>query len=258
MPLETQTILITGGGRGIGRGIALAFAERGANVAISSRSEGELNQVAQEVEAAGGRALPVVCDVTKQGEVDNLANTLLDSFGPPDVMVNNAGIAGSHKFLGHPDELWFAIIDVNLHGPYRVTKALAPAMVEEGGGRIIMIASAAAKIAWKYTAAYTASKHGLLGLARTLAIEFNPYQITVNAICPGYVDTPMTETAIDNMAARSGMSAEEARRFLENLSPQKRLMEVDEVTALALFLASPEARGITGQALMLDGGAVMA
>lgn len=257
MPSNSQTILITGGGRGIGRGVALAFAGQGTKVAVSARSGDQLEQVAEEIEAAGGQALPIVCDVTKQEDVDNLAKTLLEAFGPPDVLVNNAGMAASHKFLGHPDELWFAVIDVNLHGPYRVTKALAPAMVEKGGGRVIMVASAAAKTAWKYTAAYTASKHGLLGLTRTLAIEFNPYHITVNAICPGYVDTPMTDAAVATMVEKAGMSESEARAFLENLSPQKRLMEVDEVAALAVFLASPEARGITGQALFLDGGAVM-
>lgn len=259
-PLLHKRALVTGGSKGIGRSIALAFAQAGAQVALTSRTLADAQTVADEIAAnygqSGGQALPFACDVTNLDQITAMRATLLELWGGVDILVNNAGIGGSHKFLGHPDELWHKILNVNLNGVYYITKAFVPEMIGQQWGRIINIASTASKIGSKYTAAYTASKHGVLGLTRALAVELTPH-ITVNAICPGYVDTPMTDSAIVNMTTRTGMTAEQARTFLEKTNPQGRLIQPDEVAAIALLLASDSARGITGQAINVDGGAVM-
>jgi NAD(P)-dependent dehydrogenase (short-subunit alcohol dehydrogenase family) len=255
-PLLHKRTLITGGSKGIGRAIALAFAQAGAQVALTSRTFADAQTVAEELAATGGTALPFACDVTNLDQIAAMRASLLDQWGGVDIIVNNAGIAGSHKFLGHSDDLWHHILNVNLNGVYYVTKAFVPEMIGQKWGRIINIASVASKVGSKYTAAYTASKHGVLGLTRALAVELTP-DITVNAICPGYVNTPMTDSAIANMITRTNMTADQARGYLEKLNPQNRLIESDEVAAVALLLASESARGITGQAINVDGGAVM-
>src|SRR6266508_1091348 len=256
-PLLDRRALVTGASRGIGRSIALALAAAGADVALNARGQAELDQLAAEVRALGRRAVAIPCDVTSADEVAQMAETALASLGGVDILVNNAGAAASHKFLGHPDELWHRMLAVNLTSAYYVTKALAPQMVARGTGRIIMIASVAAKTGARYIAAYTAAKHGVLGLTRALAAELVASGITVNAICPGYVDTPMTDGTIANMVARTRMSETQAREALEQMSPQRRLIAPEEVADLAVYLAGESARGITGQAINLDGGGVM-
>lgn len=256
LSLSNKRVLITGGSKGIGRAIALAFAGAGARVAITSRTQAGAQPVADEIARLGGQSLALGGDVSEPGAVAALREAVEQAWGGLDVLVNNAGIAGSHKFLGHPDELWHRILNVNLTGVYYVTKAFAPGMATQQWGRIINIASIAGKVGAKYVAAYTASKHGVLGLTRSLAVELAPH-VTVNAICPGYVNTPMTDSAIENIVARTGMSPKEARAFFEKTNPQGRLIEPDEVAAVALLLASDSARGVTGQAINVDGGAVM-
>jgi NAD(P)-dependent dehydrogenase (short-subunit alcohol dehydrogenase family) len=177
--------------------------------------------------------------------------------GGLDILVNNAGNASSHKFLNHPDDLWQRMLAVNLTSVYAVTKAFVPTLVEQRQGRIINIASTASRVGGRYIAAYTAAKHGVLGLTRALAIEFISYNITVNAICPGYVDTPLTDTSVSNIIARTGMSETQARETLAKTSPQQRLIEPDEIASLAVFLAQDSSKGITGQAINIDGGGVM-
>ena len=256
LPLRNRRAVVTGASRGIGRTIALALAEAGADVAVSARSQAPLEELAGEIREMGRRSLAVPCDVTDPEQVARLAQTVLNAWGGVDILVNNAGAAGSHKFLNHPDELWHRMLAINLTSVYYVTKAFLPPMVEQKWGRIINIASIASKTGAKYIAAYTASKHGVLGLTRSLAMELVEHNITVNAICPGYVDTPMTEANIANIAARTGMSPEQVRRTLENMSPQKRLITPEEVAALTVYLAREEARGITAQAINVDGGTV--
>ena len=256
-PLAGKRAVVTGATKGIGRSIALRLAHAGADVVISARTEADLSALQAEIEAGGRRALAIVCDVTDAQQVnERLAKGALDAWGGIDILVNNAGNAGSAKFLGHPDELWQRMLAVNLTSVYYVTKAFAPAMVERRAGRIITVASIAGKVGGKYITAYTASKHGVIGLTRALAVELNSYNITVNAICPGYVDTPMPDASVANMVARTGMSAEEARQTLERMSPQRRLIEPDEVASVALFLALDTSKGITGQAINVDGGEV--
>jgi NAD(P)-dependent dehydrogenase (short-subunit alcohol dehydrogenase family) len=256
LPLAGKRALITGASRGIGRTIALVLADAGAAVAVTARSLDDLQTLAAEVAASGGHAYPVVCDVADPEQVTAMVTAVQAEMGGVDILVNNAGIAASHKFVTHPDELWHRVLAVNLTSVYYVTKAVAPMMLAQQWGRIINIASVAAKAGGKYVAAYTASKHGLLGLTRALAVELVPH-ITVNAICPGYVDTPMTDNAISNMVARTGMTAVEAQTFLAKTNPQQRLIEPEEVAAVALLLAQEISRGITGQAINVDGGAVM-
>lgn len=248
---------VTGASRGIGAAISLALAGVGIPVGLAARTETDLAQVAERIHARGGQAVPVACDVTRPDSIAAAVETIRRRLGPVTVLVNNAGMAGSHKFLGHDDDLWYRIIDVNLNSVYHVSKVVVPGMVEAQWGRIINIASIASKVGYKYMAAYSASKHGVLGLTRALAVELVSHNVTVNAICPGYVDTPMTEESIAHIVSRTRLTPEKARAALEGTSLQNRLITPEEVAAVALFLAGDEARGITGQAINVDGGAVM-
>ncbi|HEX8982975.1 MAG TPA: SDR family oxidoreductase [Ktedonobacterales bacterium] len=256
-PLRGKRAVVTGATKGIGRSIALALAEAGADVAINARSERDLGALRDEIEGMGRRALAIAGDVTDPDFVaGRLARDVLDGWGGLDILVNNAGNAGSAKFANHPDELWHRMLAINLTSVYYVTKAFVPAMIEQRAGRVITVASIAGKVGGKYIAAYTASKHGVLGLTRALAVELNGSGITVNAICPGYVDTPMTEASVANMTARTSMTAEQARQALERTSPQYRLITPEEVASVAVFLALDTSAGITGQAINVDGGSV--
>jgi len=257
LPLTGRRAVVTGARRRIGRAIALALAAAGTDVALCARSHAELEQVAEEVRALGRRALALPCDVTNAAAVARMAEEATAGLGGIDILVNNAGAAASHKFVDHPDELWHHMLAVNLTSVYYVTKAFVPQMVAQRSGRVITIASIAAKIGARYTAAYTASKHGVLGLTRALATELVGYNITVNAICPSYVDTPMTDGSIANIVRRTGMSEAQARETLEKMSPQARLIAPEEIAALTVYLAQESSRGITGQAINVDGGAVM-
>jgi NAD(P)-dependent dehydrogenase (short-subunit alcohol dehydrogenase family) len=255
--LAGKRAVVTGAGRGIGRSIALALAQAGANVAVTARTHVEIEQLVAEIQAMGRQSLAVTCDVTDPEQVTHMAATLIEGLGSVDILVNNAGNAGSHKFLNHPDELWHRMLSINLTSVYYVTRAFVPTLIDRRYGRIINIASIASRVGGSYIAAYTAAKHGVLGLTRALAVELLPYNITVNAICPGYVNTPMTGASVSNIVARTGMPESKAREALESTSPQKRLIEPEEVAAIAVFLAQDINRGITGQAINIDGGAVM-
>jgi NAD(P)-dependent dehydrogenase (short-subunit alcohol dehydrogenase family) len=255
--LSGKRAVVTGAGRGIGRSIALALANAGADVAVTARTSSELDTLVGGISALGRRSLAVSCDVTDPEQVKHMASTLLEGLGGIDIVVNNAGNAGSHKFLNHSDELWHRMLAVNLTSVYYVCKAFAPKLVEQRSGRIITIASIASRVGGGYIAAYTAAKHGVLGLTRALATELLPYNITVNAICPGYVDTPMTDGSVANISARTGMSEAQARETLVKTSPQHRLIEPEEVASIAVFLAQDSSKGITGQAINIDGGGVM-
>jgi 3-hydroxybutyrate dehydrogenase len=255
--LEGKVALITGASRGIGRAIASSFAENGAHLALAARSVEDLHRVAEALRSRGATAEPLICDVTDAEQVERLPALIEEKLGGIDILVNNAGAAGSHKFVDHPDDLWELLLEVNLTSVYRVTKAVVPGMIARKYGRIINIASVASKVGQRYMSAYVASKHGVLGLTRALAAEMVGHNITVNAICPGYVDTPMTDFAVSFMVARTGRSETEARKFLEATNPQQRLITPEEVASLAVWLASDDARGTSGQAINIDGGAVM-
>jgi 2-hydroxycyclohexanecarboxyl-CoA dehydrogenase len=247
--LNDKVALITGGGRGIGRAIALTFAQHGARVAVAARTREQVETVAQEI---GDNAVALVCDVANP---DQVAQIFADI--KPDILVNNAGIAESATLINTTDELWQRHLSINLSGTFYCTRAALPAMLEKRWGRIINIASIAAKTGAPYIGAYAASKHGVLGLTRALAMEVAASGITVNAICPGYVDTDMVSRGVEQITSKTGRSAEEALEILKRMSPQNRLVTAEEVAAMALLLASDEGRGITGQGINIDGGSVL-
>jgi len=259
MQLSNRIALITGGGRGIGRAIALSFAREGARVAIAARTAAQVEQVSHEIGAeVGTNAVGLVCDVSDRSSVEKMFVDAGETFGrAPDILVNNAGIAESATLLRTDDELWQRVLSINLSGTFYCTRAALPAMLENGWGRVINIASIAGKTGAPYIAAYSASKHGVLGLTRSLAAEVASKGITANAICPGYVDTDMTTGAIEKITTKTGRPAEEALEAIKKMSPQNRLVTSEEVAAVALLLASHEGRGINGQAINVDGGAVL-
>ena len=259
LKLSNRLALITGGGRGIGRAIALAFAREGAQLVIAARTAAQVEEVAKEGKGPTTvKTLAVACDVSDLTSVQNLFSKILETFGRgPDILVNNAGIAESAPLTKTNDELWQRHIAINLNGTFYCTRAALPSMLERGWGRVINIASIAGKTGAPYIAAYSASKHGVLGLTRSVALEVAARGITVNAICPGYVDTDMTSQGIANITAKTGRSANEAMEAILKMSPQNRLVTSEEVAALALLLASEEGRSINGQAINIDGGAVL-
>jgi 3-hydroxybutyrate dehydrogenase len=259
MKLANTLAFITGGGRGIGRAIAHAFAAEGASVVVAARTREETEKVAAEVsEQFRVDAMAVECDVAYSDSVKRAFARVQEKFGrAPNILVNNAGIAETAPFVKTDEALWQKHLSVNLTGTYHCTRAALPNMIERGWGRIINIASIAGKTGAPYVSAYAASKHGVLGLTRSLALEVATNGITVNAICPGYVETDMTTRGIENIVAKTGKSADSALEALKKMSPQNRLVTPEEVAAVALLLASEEGRGINGQAINVDGGTVL-
>jgi 3-hydroxybutyrate dehydrogenase len=256
--LKDKVALITGGGRGIGRAIAFAFAREGARIAVLARTAEQIEQVASEITGeCGVEAMHAECDVSVKESVEHALMSVRERFGQIDILVNNAGIAESAPVVKTSDELWERHISINLNGTFYCTRAALPQMFERGWGRIINMASIAGKTGAPYIAAYTASKHAVVGLTRSVALEVATRGITVNAICPGYVETEMAAHAIENITAKTGKTLDEARDILNRMSPQNRLVTPEEVAALALLLASHEGRGINGQAISIDGGTVL-
>lgn len=254
--LTGRVALVTGGGRGIGRAIAISLANAGADVAVSGRSADVLEETAKAIRAAGRRAATIICDVTDRKQVDDMIAGVKRELGDPLILVNNAGIAGSAKLSETTDDMWDAMMRVNATGAFYCLRGVLPMMLEAKWGRVINMASIAAKAGAPYIAAYAASKHAMLGLTRAVAAEVANRGVTVNAVCPGYVDTEMTDRSAAFITARTGRSEQEARKILEGFSPQKRLMTADEVAEIARYLCSEAARGINGQGIVVDGGAL--
>jgi len=262
MKLKNKIALITGAGRGIGRSIAIAFAAQGANIVLAARTDEQLKTVAREIIEKGREALTITCDVASTQAVENLARTVQQKFSRIDILVNNAGISKRSKFLEYEDETWFDVIRINLFSVYLCTKAFLPMMQQTGTGRIINMASVAGKAPVPFNTAYSASKHGVLGLTKSLASEvaLTGYSgITVNAICPFFVDTEMFSGPngyIAQMSKMAGISENETLEKVVGRNLQQRVLEPDEVAAMAVFLASDDARGITGQAFNICGGRI--
>jgi 3-hydroxybutyrate dehydrogenase len=255
--LQERCAVVTGGGRGIGRAVALELARAGARVALAARTLAEVEATAEQVRAQGGQAVAVRADVSRVEDVRALFQAAQAALGPVDVLVSAAGVAPSATVVKTTDETWHQTLETNLSGPFYCLREALPAMTSRGWGRVINVASIAARTGAPYIAAYAASKHGLLGLTRCAALEVATRGVTVNAVCPGYVDTPMVDAGIARIVEKTGIDAAQARRHLEEMSPQKRMFTVEEVSALVLFLCSDGARGINGQALTLDGGSVL-
>ena len=256
--LTGRIALVTGGGRGIGRAVALSLASAGADVAISGRNADVLDETVGAIRAIGRRAAAVVCDVSERGQVDAMVAQVKKDLGNPLILVNNAGIAGSAKLSDTTDDMWESMLRINATGAFYCTRALVPMMLAAGWGRVVNVASIAARAGAAYIAAYAASKHALLGLTRAVAAEVAARGVTVNAVCPGYVDTEMTDRSAAFISVRTGRDETDARKILEGFSPQKRLMTAEEVASLATYLCSEAARGINGQGIVIDGGAVQA
>ena len=250
--LDGQVALVTGGGRGIGRAIALALAGAGAAVVVTGRDIVKLDAVRTEIATSGSTALALACDVADSSAVAAAFTQARAALGPIDILVNNAGITASVKFADTDDATWERIMRMNASGPFFCCRAAAPDMIERGAGRIINIASYAALSGIPYSSAYSASKHALLGLTRSLALELARYGITANAICPGWVETDMVQNAVANIVAKTGRSEEAARASILALAGQPRMITPEQVAAVALRLAGPEGAGTNGQAITIE------
>lgn len=247
--MPRRVVFITGAGRGVGRALALRFARDGFDVAAAGRSSAPLTSVAEEVAAAGVDVLPIGCDVASRGAVRRAVALAEQRLGPIDVLVNNAGVSDSAPFASMDDELWDRMLAVNLTGTYNCMRAVIPGMFERRHGRIINIASVAAKVGFAYTAAYAASKHGVLGLTRAVAIEAGPRGVTVNAICPGWLDTAMTDASVERIVQKTGRDRADVRQTLARMNRQQRLIAPEEVAEVAAFLASRDGARVNGQAI---------
>lgn len=255
--LAERVALVTGAGRGIGRAIALAFAAEGAKVALSARTAPELEEVVAEIRAAGGTAEAFPADMGDRAATRELVGDVRQALGSIEILVNNAGIGSSanpRPVVEFDDDFWEKTLAVNLTAPYLLCKAVLPEMLERRWGRIIMMASINGKIGSLHGAAYAASKHGLLGLMRTLATEVAGQGITVNAICPGPVHTVMNDRRIEYDARRRGVPFQEQEA---GLTPIGRRLEPEEIAPLAVYLAGNAAEAVVGQAINIDGGVLM-
>ncbi|MFN4260636.1 MAG: SDR family NAD(P)-dependent oxidoreductase [Gemmataceae bacterium] len=256
--LHKRIALVTGGGRGIGRAIAIALAQEGAKVAITARSADELDEVARTIRAGQGEALALSTDLAQSDGPRRVIAEVQNAWGPIDILVNNAGLGSSSNpkpVVDFDDDFWELSLRVNLTVPYLLSKAVLPEMTRNQWGRIVMVASINGKVPSLHGAAYTASKHGVLGLMKTLALETAKDGITVNAICPGPVRTVMNDRRLEYDAQRRGISVAEIEQAL---TPIGRRLEPEEIAPLAVYLASDDARSVTGQAWNIDGGIVMA
>lgn len=243
--------LVTGAGRGIGREVATRLSAEGMRVALSARSKDELATTAA---GCAGETLVVPADVTNPAAVEQIYATVEEAWGPVEVLVANAGAGVSARVHKTSDEDWQRMLDVNLTAPFRCIRRALPAMLDAGFGRIVVVASIAAKVGEPYIAAYTASKHGVLGLVRATASEVASTGVTANAVCPGYVDTPMTDATVAGVAARTGRTPEEARAILATKQPSGRLITPEEVAEAVWFCVSNGA--VNGQGINVDAGAV--
>jgi ketoreductase len=261
MSLEVQLTgkiaFVTGGGTGIGKAIAAGLAARGAQVAIASRKPAHLDKTAVEFKAKGVSVLPVAMDVRSKQNVERAMGEVVKLWGAIHVLVNNAGISGLSKIDDPDDSRWYDILDTNLNGLYLVTKEALRHMPQNQGGRIINISSVLGKFGVPGYTAYCATKHGMIGFTRALALEVVDRGITVNTICPGWVDTEMAALGINESAALQGITPEQFKRQAVAAVPIQRFLDAEEVAELVCYVASDLARGITGQAINICGGQTM-
>ncbi len=250
--LAGQHAVVTGGGTGIGRASAEALAAAGAGVTLMGRDEKRLESVAAALPGARWQRL----DVTDEASVAD-AFEAAGSTAPVTILVNNAGGESTAPFMRTTVEQWRQMLDVNLTGTFLCTRAALPQMLDAGQGRIINIASTAGLKGYPYTSAYTASKHGVVGLTRSLALEMARKPVTVNCVCPGFTDTELVSRSLDRIVEKTGRSRDQALTEFVKSNPQGRLVEVDEVAAAVVWLALPVNRAITGQSLVVAGGEIM-
>lgn len=256
--LTGQVAVVTGASRGIGRAIARAFAREGASVVCVARSSHALDVLVDEINAEGGDAVRVSCDVTDRGSVQALGAAVEEQHGVADIVVNNAGVYRARRFLDYSLQDFREVFEVNVFGVVAVTQALLPLMLERDRGRVINVASTAGKYGSLFQSAYNASKHALVGLTRCLALETASSGVRVNAICPGFVDTDMVDQAVaKDLAPILNMTEQDVVAQVLQRVPIRRMIQPSEVAAMAVYLASPGADGITGQAFTISGGLIL-
>lgn len=241
MRLQDKVAIITGAASGMGREEAIRFAQEGAKVIVADLNFEGAKEVAKEIEAFGGQAVAVAVNVTKTEDIHNMVKSAVDSFGPIDIVVNNAGVFDKYATsLDTTLEQWNFLVNINLTSVFEISNAVLPSMIERGTGSIVNIASVAGLVAGKGGAAYTATKHAVIGYTKHLASEYARYGIKINAICPGTIETPLVKDVLANISKEP--------------VPTRRFGQVNEVADLAVFLASDEAKFMSGAAVPIDGG----
>jgi NAD(P)-dependent dehydrogenase (short-subunit alcohol dehydrogenase family) len=261
--LSGLRVVITGASQGIGHTLALAFAKAGATVLATARNAAKL--AALEKEAAelrgegvvpGGRCIAVPTDLESPSGIESILDWIAEKEFAPQVLINNAGIAPSGAFVKMDDETWDRAFALNVTAPMRLMRGVLPGMLPRGTGRIINIRSTAGKVGYTYTAAYTASKHALVGLTRAVALEVASKGVTVNVVCPGFVDTAILSRAVAQIHDRSGGDIGDIRQRFADFNPQRRLLTPEDIVPTVMLLASAAGAGINGQAWNIEGGAV--
>ena len=251
---EQRGAVVTGANRGIGKAIALAFLRAGWPVVAVARTAESLDALRQEAGSLASHLRPMACDLADSAQLEAAAQALAAADPVPAVLVNNAGISLSAPLQRTSTDELQRVLQVNTVAPYVLCRALVPRMADAGGGRVINIGSIASLKGIRYTSAYCASKHALLGLTRALAVEWGKRNVTVNAVCPGWTDTDMFTRAIDAVVQKTGRSADQAREAVLAANPMGRPVKPEEVSSLVLYLSSPAAAGLTGAALPVDCG----
>jgi 3-oxoacyl-[acyl-carrier protein] reductase len=258
MLLQGKTVLLTGASRGMGKAFALGCAREGADLALVARNQELLEQVAREVKALGRRALVLPCDVANPQQVKDVVRKARDGLGRIDVLLNNAGVLENEPIVGHKDEVWNRVMGINLFAPFYFVREVIGEMMERRSGKILILSSTSGKIAiGPNRAAYVASKHGVIGLVREVALEAAPYNINVNCICPGAVMTDMLRESYQKMARDLKKTEAEVEEIWKNRMPQKRVIVPEELVPMALLLISDAGSAITGQSINVNGGTVM-
>lgn len=252
-----KVAIVTGGATGIGKAISISLAKNGARVAICSRDRSHLDSAAAEFGTLGLPVLPLKVDVRNKEQIRRAVADVIDKWHAVHILVNNAGISGLTMIDDPDDAKWQAILDTNLNGMYLMTKEVMRHITDQSGGRIINISSVLGKFGVPGYTAYCTTKHGMIGFTRALALEVISRGITVNTICPGWVDTEMAAQGINESAALQGITPEQFKAQAVAAIPIKRFLQADEIAELVCYIASDRAKGITGQAINICGGQTM-
>jgi NAD(P)-dependent dehydrogenase (short-subunit alcohol dehydrogenase family) len=255
--LQDHIALITGASRGIGRAVAQAYVREGARVALVATGQSRLDALVREMGWSPDQALCIAADVSSQADAQRAVEQTIGQWGRVDVLVNNAGIYHAAPFLEHKPQDFQRLLDVNLFGVMHFMQACLPQMQQRRSGAIVNIASTAGKWGSRNQSAYNTSKHAVVGLTRCVALEASAHQVTVNAICPGFVQTDMVDELKAQASQAAGTSVEDFLKAMMGRVPLGRFMQPQEIAELAVFLGSPAARGITGQSIHIDGGMVL-
>ena len=257
MKLKNRVVLVTGGGRGIGQAIAVAMAEEGADVLVAARTEDQLAETVQKIEATGRKGIAIPADLSQRATIAEFIESIKAHYASIDILVNNAGIgsgANAKLLVEFDDDFWDTSLMLNLTAPYLLIKAFMPAMIKAKWGRVINISSVVGKMGVPTAVAYAATKHGLIGITRTAALETATTGVTVNAICPGPIRTAMLMRRLQVSAEMYGTDAE---KLETTMNPMQRMLDPEEIGDLAVFLAADSGKSITGQSYNISGGQIM-